>query len=61
MFAAALLERYVGQKQNPVLAAVYAEVKAPIEKEFRRRLGPRRFRNPPKYIEQGNRMLGVRA
>lgn len=60
--AATLLQRVVEQKKNPVLSAIYAEVKDPLERVLRANLGPRNrtLRDVRKYIEQGNRMLANR-
>lgn len=61
--AASLLERLVAKQQNPVLSAVYAEVKAPVEKLLRQKIGPRnrQLRDLRKYIDRGNKMLQERA
>lgn len=57
--AAKLLERAVEQRQNPVVNAIYAEVKAPLENLMRMQLGPRskRARQVRKYIAQANQIL----
>ena len=57
--AAALLERVVEQRQDPMLSRVYAEVRVPLEKALRRTIGPRNkaVRDLRKYIEQGQAML----
>jgi len=61
--AASLLERLVAKQQNPVLSAVYAEVKAPVEKLLRQKIGPRnrQLRDLRNYIDRGNKMLQERA
>ena len=57
--AAALLARMVEQKADPVLSAVYAEIRTPLEQALRKSVGPRNrtVRDLRKYIEQGNAML----
>ncbi len=57
--AAKLLERAVEQRQNPVVNAIYAEVKAPLEQLFRVHLGPRnrQARQIRQYLKQGNEIL----
>lgn len=59
--AATLVERTVAQKNHPVLTALYAELKAPLENVLRAHLGPRnrKLRDVRKYIDQGNRMLAA--
>ncbi len=62
VLAARLIERVVEHKAHPVLSALYAEVKSPLETVLRKKLGPRNksFRNLPKYIAQGQKMLAER-
>jgi len=57
--AAKLVERVVEQKQNPLLAAVYAEVRKPLEDLLRANLGPRnrKMREVRKHIEAGQKIL----
>ncbi len=60
--AATLLERLVAREKNPVLSAVYAEVKKPVEKLLRQKIGPRnrKLKDLGKYIAKGNEMLSQR-
>ncbi len=57
--AAKLLERVVEQKQSPVLSALYAELRTPLEQALRKSVGPQNktVRDLKKYITQGNKML----
>ena len=56
--AANLLDRAIAKRDdNPILQALYAEVRAPLEDLFTRQFGPRRVKNLRQYIEAGNRML----
>lgn len=57
--AAKLLERLVQDRKDPMMSALYREVKAPLEHLLRANLGPRNktLRNLGKYIKDGNRML----
>ncbi len=57
--AAKLLERVVEQRKNPVIDAVYQEVRIPLEQLFRAKLGPRnrKAREFKKYLEQGTKIM----
>ena len=57
--AAKLLEYAVCRKQDPLLSAVYTEVRDPLERTLRRTLGPRnhQFRDVQKYVIEGHKII----